>query len=148
MTELLQELAQFVGIEDITFDAEGFCALRLEDKFVFMIRRDDEQQRLVLAAEIETPTKLTKDLLVAALSFNFNKIAASGAWIALDQDHGKFFLADEFFTATTEPGAFTKRLENFFQHYLACQGIFTQEVVEALIQEEKQTLPIKLGQIA
>ena len=148
MTELLQELAQFVGIEKIVFDAQGFCALQLEDQFVFMIRRDDEQQRLVMAAEIATPITLTNDLLIAALSFNFNKIAASAVWIALDRDRGTLFLADEFFTTTTESGAFTKRLENFFQHYLACQGIFTQEAVESLMEKEEHPPSIKPDQMA
>lgn len=148
MTELLQELAQFVGIENIVFDAQGFCALQLEDKFIFMIRRDDERQRLVMAAEIVTPAALTSNLLIAALSFNFNKIAASGSWIALDRDRGTLFLADEFFISSTEPGAFTKRLEHFFQHYLSCQGVFMQEAVEALMEKEEQPSSMQPHQMA
>jgi len=148
MTKLLQELAQFIGIQNIAFDAQGFCALQLEDKFIFMIRRDDERQRLVMAAEIATMATLSGELLAAALSFNFNKIATSGSWIALDRKRETLFLADEFFTATPEPGAFTKCLENFFQHYLACQGIFTQEAVEALMKKEEQPSSIEPDQIA
>ncbi|MBX9578220.1 MAG: type III secretion system chaperone [Chthoniobacterales bacterium] len=148
MGELLQELARFFGIEKIAFDAEGFCALRLQDQYMLMLRNDEEQKRLVMVAEIATPATLSNELLTAALSFNFNRIAFSGSWMTLDRETKKLFLADEFSIAMTDMEVIRKRLERFFQDYLACQGIFNIEIMEDLLGGENKGPFLKSQQMA
>lgn len=139
LEDLLKELSQFLGIEDVTFNEEGFCLLELQDQFLLVIRFDKEQQRLVIAAEMETPTTLSKELLSSILAFNFQRMAVSGAWMALDHDTGTLFLADEFLISIMEADAFRKRLERFFQQYLTCQGLFNEEAIAASLKRDTTT---------
>jgi len=148
MTELLQELARFLGIEKISFDTEGFCALRLEERNLLVLRHDEAQQRLVMVVELAKPATLSNQLLVAALSFNFNRIAASGSWMALDRETKILFLADEFSTSITDMEIVRKRLESFFQDYLACQGIFNIEIIQDLVEQEDKSSSLKPQQMA
>ena len=48
MKELLEELARFFGLEEISFDAEGFCALRLQEQY--LLTRGEIEQDGQLAA--------------------------------------------------------------------------------------------------
>jgi hypothetical protein len=144
MTELIKELEGFFGIENISFDAQGLCSFRLQDRDVLMLRHDVEKKRLVIAAEIGKATPLSQDLLIAALSFNFNRLAISGAWLSLDNETKTLFLADEFFLEVIERETFHERLTLFFQHYLTCQGIFSEAAAEALLQRESQVDVVKV----
>ena len=148
MKELLEELARFFGLEEISFDAEGFCALRLQEQYLLMLRNDEEKKRLVMVAEIAKPNTLSNELLVAALSFNFNRIGSSGSWMALDRETKTLFLADEFLAAMTDMEVVQKRLECFFQDYLACHGIFNIDIMKDLLEQEKEDLSLKSRQMA
>jgi len=148
MRELLQELARFFGIDEISFDVEGFCVFRLQERYLLILRQDETQQRLVMVAEIAKPTTLSNELLVAALSFNFNRVGSSGAWMALDRETKTLFLADEFLGAMTDMEVVRKRLVSFFEDYLACQGIFNIEIVQDLAAQEKENLSLQSRQIA
>lgn len=148
MTELIKELESFFGIENISFDVQGLCSFRLQDRDVLMLRHDAEKRRLVIAAEIGKATPLSQDLLIAALSFNFNRLAVSGAWLSLDHETKTLFLADEFFLEVIERETFRERLSLFFQHYLTCQGIFSEAAVAALLQKKSQADVVKVEDLA
>ena len=106
------------------------------------------KKRLVIAVEIGKATPLSQDLLIAALSFNFNRLAISGAWLSLDHETKILFLADEFFLEVIERETFRERLNLFFQHYLTCQGIFSEEALAALLQKESQADVVRADQLA
>lgn len=148
MTELIQVLEQFFGIEEISFDAQGLYSLRLQDRDVLMIRHDVEKKRLVMAVELGKMNSLSQDVLAAALAFNFNRIATSGAWLSLDNETKTLFLADEFFLEIIEKELFRERLFLFFQNYLTCQGIFSEEAIEALLKKESRVPLIGTEQLA
>lgn len=148
MTEWIKELEVVFGIENISFDAQGLCSFRLQDRDILMLRHDAEKKRLVIAVEIKKSTPLSQHLLVAALSFNFNRLAISGAWLSLDNETKTLFLADEFFLEIMERDTFRERLLLFFKNYLACQGIFSEEAVAALLQKESQDEVVRAEQLA
>ena len=148
MIELIKELESFLEIENISFDSQGLYSLRLQDRDILMIRHDSEKKRLVIAVEIGKATPLSQDLLIAALSFNFNRLAISGAWLSLDHETKILFLADEFFLEVIERETFRERLNLFFQHYLTCQGIFSEEALAALLQKESQADVVRADQLA
>jgi hypothetical protein len=150
LTEILKEIGLFLGTEEISFDDEGFCMMQLQDQFAFVIRVDQKLQRIVIAAEIAKPTTLSKELLIKALSFNFNRMGFSGAWMAIDAETKALFLADEFLLAAMEITDIRKRLGSFFQHYLTCQGFYNDEALVALLEKEKKQhdLPMEIDQLA
>ena len=148
MTELIKELEVFFGIENISFDTQGLCSFRLQDRDILILRHDTEKKRLVIAVEIGKAIPLSQDLLIAALSFNFNRLAISGAWLSLDHETKTLFLADEFFLEVIERENFRERISLFFQHYLTCQGIFSEEAVAALLSKESPTDLLRADQLA
>ena len=146
--EFLKELAQFFGMEGLTFNHEGFCTLKLQEQYLLILRHDETQKRVIMVAEMATPAVLSNELLVAALSFNFNRIASSGSWITLDREAKKLFLADEFSTVMINGDVLRERLTTFFQDYLACQGIFNIEIMQDLWERENESVPLRSQQMA
>lgn len=148
LENLLQEISCFIGIDGIALDEEGFCMLQLQEQFLFILRFDQGQQRLVIAAEIETPVELSQKIVTSALAFNFQRMAAPGPWISLDSNTGALFLADAFSIGNIEAEIFQNRLKQFFQHYLACQGLFNEETAAVLLKEEPREVSLEPDQFA
>lgn len=135
-TYLLKQIGTFVGIDNLEFDAEGYCILQLQDQFAFIITVDQTRQRLVIIAEFATPKDISSELFSSILSFNSVRIAHSGPWIALDENTKAFLLADEFFVSLTDPAAFEERLIQFFDQYLSCQDLLNGETVETILENQ------------
>ena len=96
-TQLLKDVGNFVGIEEVRFNEEGFCVLQLQDQFAFILRHDQESERLVMIAEFARPEQISQELFSSILSFHFLRIAQPGPWIVYDQETKALCLADEFF---------------------------------------------------
>ncbi len=91
---------------------------------------------MVITAEMETPAFLSQQLLAAVLTFNFQRMSSSGAWIGLDPKQKAFFLIDEFLLKAMKEEDLQQRLEQFFKYYLTFQGVFTESAVEMLLKSD------------
>ncbi|MBX9578604.1 MAG: type III secretion system chaperone [Chthoniobacterales bacterium] len=138
--ELLKEIGDFIGIEEISFNQDGFCILQLQDQFAFILRHDQETERFIMIAEFATLKKISSNLFSSILSFHFLRIAQPRPWIALDQETGVLFLAEEFYLQATTKENFKERLVQFFEEYMNCQGLFNAETVEDLLGKESLSL--------
>ncbi len=135
-TQLLKDVGNFVGIEEVRFNEEGFCVLQLQDQFAFILRHDQESERLVMIAEFARPEQISQELFSSILSFHFLRIAQPGPWIAYDQETKALCLADEFFLQVITKERFQERLEYFFENYLNCQGLFSAEAIDDLLEKK------------
>lgn len=146
--EFLQELSDFIGIEGVTLDADGICTLEFQDEFLFILRFNKNLRRLVLIAEIAASVKNSAEVFSSALLFNALRIAAPGPWVSLDPNTRTLFLADDFLINDMTLAEFRERLAQFFEQYLACQGLLGEEATVALIPLEKNMSSLELQQIA
>jgi hypothetical protein len=134
--ELLKEVGDFIGIEEISFNKDGFCILQLQDQFSFILRHDRESERVIMIAEFAAPEKISQELFSAILSFHFLRIAQPGPWIAYDPETKSLCLAEEFYLQVITKEKFQERLEYFFENYLHCQGLFSAEAIDDLLEKK------------
>jgi len=134
--ELLREVGSFVGIEGISFNSEGFCILQLQNQFAFILRHDQESERLVMIAEFATPADISQKLFSSILSFHFVRVAQPRPWIAFDSETSALFLAEEFYLQVITQEKFRERLVRFFEEYMNCQGLFSAEAVDDLLGKD------------
>lgn len=143
----LKVIRNFLDIEELAFDETGVCSLEIQDEFLLLLKWDEKEERFVVTAEMKTPSPLPEKLMAAALTFNFKRMAASGSWISLDPSTEKFFLVDEYLLKILDEERLEKRLQQFFQHYLTCQGIFNEQALEILLKKEDE-LTVRSHQLA
>jgi hypothetical protein len=132
--KLLQEVALFFGLEELSFDEEGYCMLQIEEQWNLILRHDTEYQRFLLMGKMQLPEKPSLALYEALLQFNFQKAAQPGPWIGLDANKEQLFLLDAISLELAEKdhSVFSKRFRLFIEQYLATQGLFGLETWEEL----------------
>jgi len=145
--EFLNVISQFVGLPGLSFDEDGFCQLQFQDQFLFTAH--SHEQRLVITAELDPPPTLSSELFASILTFNGLRVTTPGAWIALQEETGTLFLADDFHLLNIETELWKARLTLFFKHYFTCQGFLNKTVQDFPAQNPPpETAPVDLTSFA
>jgi len=87
--ELLKELSKILGI-DLAFDEDGDCAVMIEDKYSLCIRKDDDNDRIILLGNVadELPDPIDYSLVTDLLDFGMAPILTGGPAIGRDPVSG------------------------------------------------------------
>jgi len=111
---LIGDVGALLGLPDLAFDADGDCALTIDDTLQVDISFLDEEDALLLVSPLGSPADpLPADLAEAMLDANFFWRGTGGATLGLDRETRMAVLVETVPLAGQHPAALRDRLSDF-----------------------------------
>ncbi len=114
--ELLNELSKVLGIE-LAFDEDNNCIVMIEDKYSLCIRKDDENDRIILLGNIadELPDPVDYSLVTDLLDFGMAPVLTGGPAVGRDPVSGILTAWAFVQTKSITPNDFTEAVKKFIE---------------------------------
>lgn len=114
--ELLNELSKVLGIE-LAFDEDNNCIVMIEDKYSLCIRKEDENDRIILLGNIadELPDPVDYSLVTDLLDFGMAPVLTGGPAVGRDPVSGILTAWAFVQTKSITPNDFTEAVKKFIE---------------------------------
>ncbi len=114
--ELLNELSKVLGIE-LAFDEDNNCIVMIEDKYSLCIRKDDENDRIILLGNIadELPDPVDYSLVTDLLDFGMAPVLTGGPAVGRDPVSGILTAWAFVQIKNITPNDFTEAVKKFIE---------------------------------
>ena len=114
--QLMNELAKVLGI-DLAFEEDGNCLIMLEDKYSLCIKKDDDNDRIILLGNVadELPDPVDYSLVTDLLDFGMAPVLTGGPAIGRDPVSGILTAWAFVQTKNITPNDFTEAVKKFIE---------------------------------
>jgi len=119
--EILGAIGRLTGIDGLSFDGDGFCALELGDEIPVALRNDGANHRVLLLAEAGRAAGLEAGVLGAIAGWNLQRASQPCPWLAWDEGESRLVLGEEIAHGEA-PGMAERKFEAFMEALLGCRG--------------------------
>jgi len=118
---ILHAIGHVIGIQDLSFDEEGLCALELVEEFPVALKNDAHSHRILIIAEIGRVENPEPDFLKSIAGWNLERITRICPWLAWDAEESRLVLGEEIAHSESLDLA-EKKFEAFMESLLECRG--------------------------
>ena len=114
--QLMNELSKVLGI-DLAFEEDGNCLIMLEDKYSLCIKKDDDNDRIILLGNVadELPDPVDYSLVTDLLDFGMAPVLTGGPAIGRDPVSGILTAWAFVQTKNITPNDFTEAVKKFIE---------------------------------
>ncbi|WP_295363432.1 CesT family type III secretion system chaperone [uncultured Succinivibrio sp.] len=112
----MNELSKVLGI-DLAFEEDGNCLIMLEDKYSLCIKKDDDNDRIILLGNVadELPDPVDYSLVTDLLDFGMAPVLTGGPAIGRDPVSGILTAWAFVQTKNITPNDFTEAVKKFIE---------------------------------
>lgn len=135
-TQILHAIGRMVGIESLSFDGDGFCALELGDEIPVALRNDAPNHRVLILAEAGRGVEPDAGVLGSIAAWNMQRASQPCPWLAWDEEGGRLVLGEEIAHGEMT-GMAERKFEAFMESLLGCRGFFEGGEVPAAPAEHQ-----------
>lgn len=119
--EILHAIGRLIGIEGLSFDSDGFCALELGDEIPVALRNDAPNHRVLILAEAGRAVEPDAGVLAAIAGWNMQRVFQPCPWLAWEEGECRLVLGEEIAHGEA-PGMAERKFEAFMEALLGCRG--------------------------